>query len=315
MKSCIQIGTLLAALFFASASFAANRNWSAGANTPDWFTPANWGGAVPTIGDSPRLGVVNPPSPALWPEYNGDNSTTPTTGAFTISQVMDAYFTMSGGTFIHSNNVNLGNGAGFSGSWTHNGGNFIAASNTFAIAPAASSAGSLTMNGGSITVKTLNLGQGASATGNLTINTGLFFAYGYANLNNSSKTGSGANLFIGNGGTLDVDRAEFYKSATTIGPGGLFRVRNELNAATPVSIRSLNTVDLAGGEFDIHADYTGIVPGWVTDGKLITSLPGASVSFNYDADTGYTRIFALVPEPTCLSLLVIGLGLLGIRRR
>src|SRR5512137_1858040 len=118
MKIAIRLCIPLIVGLWTCSGLAANRNWIS-TSDPSWFNgTANWsGGAVPQTNDTPRLGVAASPVPTVWPDYNGDNTSYALTGLFNISQVMDAWYTNTGGIFVSGGNVALGNGNGFTGNW------------------------------------------------------------------------------------------------------------------------------------------------------------------------------------------------------
>lgn len=141
-------------------------HWTAGAGTTDWFTLNNWNQTsfpYPRSGDSPRLGVSASFSPTLWPHYNGDNSASPTTGAFLIAQVMNAWFYMVGGTNLHDSWVNLGNGGGFTGYWIQTGGTFANPGRQFSIGNA--SPGNFSLTAGWLITGDFRLSTSASGWG------------------------------------------------------------------------------------------------------------------------------------------------------
>lgn len=322
MKPCPKfvVGVVFTLALTLLSSHAVNRNWTGAVDT-DWFNAGNWTGTpagYPVSGDSARLGVVTTtPMPTIWPVYTGDNSTSPPTGAFTIAQVMNAWFTMASGVFTQaSGTINLGNGGGYTGTWTHNGGSFTAQGSSMQIAPVANAIGNLTLNSGSITVNVLNVGTGAGSIATLTINSGLVYVNGTTTLNNSDKSGASATVLIGNGGIFDGNKMDFNKATLTILSGGVLRLRG-VGQTVPLSIRSDNVVNLAGGDLYVGIDYTGtgLVEGWIANGRLTTSLPGHYVTYSYDSLLGFTRIYA-VPERGTLGLFTLGgIGLMLLRRR
>jgi autotransporter-associated beta strand protein len=118
-------------LFAALSAGAANYNWN-GTTSTDWFTTANWSKGAgtspwPGNGDTPRMGIVANVYPPTWPHYNGINTNSgvgPTTGAFLMAGVTNAWFFMEGGYYLHNSWVNIGNVWPYTGHWIQTGGVF-----------------------------------------------------------------------------------------------------------------------------------------------------------------------------------------------
>lgn len=407
MNTKILLSLVGLGLMATAAQAQTHIHWTGGygSGTTDWFTPGNWEpNVVPGYDRSPRIGVHAFYYPTIWPDYNGDNSTNAPTRLFLISTAMDAWFTNSGGRFVISNNnVQVGNGNGFTGTFIQKGGDFTVVNGGFRLGTAAGATGVLEMSDGNIRFVTtvnyigldigygvgstgimtmfggtisnglwLTVGSGAGATatmnqyggvifttniylpwgsgcqGTLTITNGKLYvahnvtlsvvdsnsvgtlnviggdlvigqnlflglAVGSTNrlvvgknatvwagwtmtLNNPSRSANEVTVTIEEGGTLDVDRIEFWKSSVTIATNGLLKARNAGGDAMPVSLREQSVVDLRGGQFWIRGDltYTGLghVPAYIEAGRLITSLPDHLVAFRYDAADGYTKIWA-----------------------
>lgn len=333
MRKRLPLMVAVALATLTGPSYAAFRQWTGGAGTSNWFTAQNWNTGLPVSGDSPRIGIAATPVPTIWPVYNGDNSASPTTGAFLIAGAMDAWFGMAGGTFVHNSWTNLGQDKGWTGTWTQTDGTFNAAGRDFTIGNIGGANGVLNMSGGTINVgrfrtsneagtkSTVNLTGGRIAcdtadwafhsNSTLSIQDATFYSAGTIGINVAKD--ATAFVTVGGGGLVDADKIDFASCDVAIQAGGVIQARG-LVSSTPVSILSAGRIDLQGGLLRIANDNSLNVQGWIDGGRLVTTLPGYSVAYSYDAGTNYTSVFAAIPEPTSVLLLVVGAGLLRRRR-
>ncbi len=282
-------------------SMAVQRHWISTGST-DWFDPANWNAAgVPGAGDTPRLGVNDSKGiPTVWPVYNGDNSASPTDGAFLIGKVRNAQFTMQSGLMVHQSWVNIGNGtAGIKGEWFHNGGTFdnLTAGTQFTVGD--SSEGYLEVTGGSLQAGFLRVSGNAGGSGNVYLTgTGEIIA-GLASI---GIVGDGSMTM--DAGLFDVDTTLTMGDATNSTIGSLFLNGGEIKADNLVFSTAGSSIDVAGGTIKLYDDLTTDVDTWISDGNLYTSIPGNIVDYYLEED-GDIVIYS-VPEPATLALLGIG---------
>ena len=235
---------------------------------------------------------------------------------------------------ITNNNLTVGRAANSIATMVMNGGSIKTRVN-FSVGYEADSIGTLVMNGGDITAtgnlnigslvnatgivalancsfsnNIVNLGKGTNSVSTLTITNALLWCTTRFDLNNQFLAGAENTVIIGDGGILDTEGAEFYKGTVTLCTNGLLRVRKQGGGATPLNVRGSCPIDFVGGEMWIGTNYTATggsprVAQWIQDGGLLTTLPGASVLYNYDSGSGYTKIYAGVfpsGQPTDLTI-------------
>ena len=73
---------------------------------------------------------------------------------------------------------------------------------------------------------------------------------------------------------------------------------------------------LAGGLMTVQGDDTTALDGHIANGFIFSSSPGYHVESSYDGGSNTTSVFAVIPEPTSLTLLgFAGLTMAMFRRR
>ncbi|MGA2916671.1 MAG: PEP-CTERM sorting domain-containing protein [Sedimentisphaerales bacterium] len=178
--------------------------------------------------------------------------------------------------------------------------------------------GKLVIGGGTMNISEyLTMGANQGENGVLYMNSGTI------------KTGlfvNNAHLFIGqkgigtvymNGGTIDL---------ISVNPGNL-RIADVnamadgklyLNAGTIYANDLLmpyakaGSIDITGGVLQLIGNDTATVNGFVTAGKIITSLENGTIQATYNSGTNRTTVIA-IPEPATICLL--GFGVLSLIRR
>ncbi len=271
-------------------------------------------------GDSPRLGNVVPPSPTIWPVYNGDNSASAPTGNFLIAGVMNAEFTMASGTFAMGGGaVYLGYGntttGGFTGTWTHNGGTFAGAGRAFDIGRYSGATGRLIMNGGQINAASMSVGRIAGAAGHVEMYGGTITVTGGFNL--SSEVGATSTLTMV-GGQINCGSSEWaYNGYSTISirdavfyANNFVSLNNAKNAKAYATIGSGAVVDAdklvfakcdvvieAGGLMQARGLNTGTdAPVTVLSNGRIDLQGGLLKLHHYDPPSFYSYIDQWITE-------------------
>jgi hypothetical protein len=311
---------LLLVLSMASGAFALNtvvqdlvkttaQRAANGANSQDWFTAANWGGAVGVPQNDTATqcnGVTLYGSSAT--SYNssgatdsiiiaGGNaatgelrvgSTTPNTSSVTGTP---AALTMNSGTLtigsIYSTTAYVSGGSGF-----------MSVGSDSAATGSAGRNGLFYMNGGDL--QALN-GQGSIVIGN-------------------GNTGGPVNGCYGKmwmtGGTIESTTFQIGKNAGVEGDvylsGGTITTSNFLMRAGGGTANVL--LDITGsGSLVIAGDKTSLIDGYIDNGWIQTNGVAWADYANVSYNAGTNQTTLMVPEPTTICLL--GIGLFGLIRR
>jgi hypothetical protein len=273
-KSCCVLIILLMLALVSSAFGAAVYSEWRGAEGGDWFTASNWNNSiVPTAKDKP--GVSDPNLSKGGCKAFGSLPYTITSPGITA------------GVTVACDQFTLGGTNG----------------------------GKLVIGGGTMNVSEyLTMGANAGENGVLymnsgTINTGVFF--------------NNAHLFIGQKGTGTVYMNGGTINLISVNPGNLriadFNAAADgklyLNAGTIYANDLLmpyakaGSIDITGGVLKLIGNDTAVVNGFITAGKIITSLENGTIQVSYDSGTNRTTVLA-IPEPATICLL--GFGVLGL---
>ncbi len=307
------LGSILCSTLLWHPASATQYHWTGGTDT-DWFNGNNWSKGTdadpwPRSGDTPRLGINASFTPTLWPHYNGDNSASPTTGAFLIASVREAWFYMESGTNRHDSWVNLGNGGGFTGHWIQAGGTFNNSGRQFSVGE--SSIGDFQMSAGWLVTGDFRLSTTATGAG-----TGLISGTGWVEAGQAQigmfNTGT---LTLQDAGRLQLGGSLYLGNAANSAVGTLNLLGGKVYADTLVFNTAASRIRLDGGMLELGGDESANASSWLSDGYLYTTLPGAAINWAYDSANDRTTFIAAVPEPGGLGLaLGGGLALLAFRR-
>jgi len=177
-------------------------------------------------------------------------------------------------------------------------------------APAYFRAGQATMvNNGTFTAPTLILGEEATADSELT-NTGTMNINGWLYLSNLGLNSA----FNMDGGTVSADA--FVNSA-----GGSGHLQLDGGTMTfgswGLDGTGAYTVDITEGSIIVTDAFDGGGWDYITGEGFVTAYGGAgTVVRDFNAGTGETTLYAVIPEPATLSLVaLLGGGMLWFRKR
>lgn len=247
----------------------------------DWYNPVNWStGVLPIAGEATTWRYASTTSTYHPIVINGGTAVSgtatcgiwyPGTASFTVTN--GAEYSITGGLNLQINPAAAANSPA-NIEFNVNGGSTVNVSGETQVGR------KLTVGTG-FGVCTINL----DGTGT-TLNQGNMMWFGWG-LDKTCTT----RMNITNGATANFNYT-----------GGLRIQPDTTNGVYPV-------VNLAGGFINIKGNRVAEVAGWITNNYLIAYDGAGSISYSYDALSGYTNISS-VPEPATVCML--GLGLLGI---
>jgi hypothetical protein len=281
-----------------TAAQAANIDTAASGN---WTTLGTWSGSVvPTTVDQARLrhDVTLSSSVSSISVLRVGRNTQTSVPTLTIS---------SGGSLATMGNAIIADQ--LSGSLLINGGS-LSVGDVLNIGGAASASGSVTVDSGSLSVVNLmRVGQSFNST--FTLNGGTVQAR-----NMSIGTNSTFNLF---GGSLTLTMATNAASVLQFSSvGSLLDIRSD--AALNVGGNYVSTLDaaIAAGRVDWSLGTSTLGNLYGTGDQSWDDGSGSYLHAYYDSGNNRTIAWAdmvAVPEPTTVSLVVLGVGLSFVRRR
>jgi T5SS/PEP-CTERM-associated repeat protein len=281
MRIHLLMATAVAAALLAATSppRAETTNWTAGANSSDWFTAGNWSNGVPVaVTGTANINTVEPfPTVVATPGAQAfvvNIANGGVTGILTIE---------NGGTLSASQNVTVGNTAASTGTLTIQSGGMLAGSINNTIGGFAAGATGTAIvnggvwNGGSFTVGAFNAGNTGTATGS----TGMITVEGGGRLTGNGITlGSGA----GSTGTMIVtgagSSASFTPSGTVqVGGNGVGTLTIEDGGAVTNAIGNVGSTGSSAQRSVGTATVTGPGSTWtMTNGLGVSSRLGSTLT-------------------------------------
>ena len=179
-------------------------------------------------------------------------------------------------------------------------------------------AGTLNMTGGTLTVGNgIYLGIGQTGVINLS---GGYIAAGLTTLGGSGTSGSlyitnnGHFKQVGNGGSWEFNVGGGSGTGyVSIADNGWLEVNNLYMTGTNPQI-DISGAGMLSMDGNLTSDPTTL--GWISNGQISADGGTGTIVMTYNAGTNQTDLTAAaVPEPASLALLVIGGGLITLRRR